>query len=792
MSVKKKSNNELLKLDQFNPEIYRTESSWQEGEFTVYRSHQWSPPGCHNACGVLFYVKDGKVDHVEGDPNDAKTHGRLCMRCLDLMEAIYHQDRLKYPMKRIGERGENKWERVSWEEAYDIIEENVRRVWADYGPESIVAMMGTGRNDCYQVPNLCYTAFDSPNFSMGFLAGDACMMPRESLMAIMCGSIMLSDCSQMWADRYENPNYQPPEIMMIWGNNPIVANADGFFGHWVVDLMKQGTELVVIDPKLTWCASRAKQWIRLRPGTDAALAMAMLNVIIEEDLYDHEFVESYCYGFDQLRERVATMPPSRAAEICWIEESEIYEAARTFAAARPGTVQWGLKLDQQITGVALAQAVCSIYVICGNMDVPGGNVPLDPAFGLDSGYNHGFHWIPQEVVEKRAGYWKYPLKRYGLGAMANGDSILELIESGDPYPIKMMWFQSTTAFTNCAAEAPRVYKAILKSDFNVVADPFMTPLAVGCADLVLPVAMSCERDSLNAYSVPLTSIKKVVEPWEDSKTDEEIMLDVIKRLHPERAPWNNVKEWLNSMLDRCDWTPGAQEGAPAPLNYDTLAEQGVAYPNQTYQKYAKGLIRPDGKPGFNTVTGKIELYLPLFESWGLDPLPYYIEPNDSPYKTPERYREYDLVLTTGRRSFEFFHSEHRQMKTMREFHPDPIIEVHSEAAKARGIIEGDWVWVENQRGKAKLKVMFNDTLDPRVVSAEHGWWFPEQKPEAPSLFGTFDCNINNLTPQCQNDQCGFGAPNACQLCKMYKVTSENSQITPGEIVTEKGGFGYVK
>ena len=247
MSVKKKSNNELLKLDQFNPEIYRTESSWQEGEFTVYRSHQWSPPGCHNACGVLFYVKDGKVDHVEGDPNDAKTHGRLCMRCLDLMEAIYHQDRLKYPMKRIGERGENKWERVSWEEAYDIIEENVRRVWADYGPESIVAMMGTGRNDCYQVPNLCYTAFDSPNFSMGFLAGDACMMPRESLMAIMCGSIMLSDCSQMWADRYENPNYQPPEIMMIWGNNPIVANADGFFGHWVVDLMKQGTELVRND-----------------------------------------------------------------------------------------------------------------------------------------------------------------------------------------------------------------------------------------------------------------------------------------------------------------------------------------------------------------------------------------------------------------------------------------------------------------------------------------------------------------------------------------------------------------
>lgn len=793
MTVQRKTNDELLQLDKFDHNLYhKGEVEWTEGDFTVIRSHQWSPPGCHNACGVLFYVKDGKIDHVEGDPEDAKTNGRLCMRCLDLVEAINHQDRLLYPMKRIGERGENKWERVSWEEAYDMIEENVRKVWAEYGPESIVAMMGTGRNDCYQVPNLCYSAFDSPNFSMGFLAGDACMMPRESLMAIMTGSIMLADCSQMWADRYDNPNWRVPEILMIWGNNPTTSNADGFFGHWVVDLMKQGTEFIVVDPKLTWCASRAKQWIRLRPGTDAALAMAMLNVIIEEELYDKEFVEEYCYGFNELRERVATMPPSRAAEICWIDESEIYEAARTFAAANPGQVQWGLKLDQQLTGVSLAQAVASIYIICGNMGVSGGNVPLDPAFSMDSGYNHGFHWISQEMVEKRAGYWKYPLKRYGLGALAHGDSILELIESEDPYPVKMMWFQSTTCFTNCSAEAPRVYAAIMKSDFNVVVDPFMTPLAVGCADLVLPVAFSCERDSLNAYSVPLTSIKKVVEPQGDSKTDEDIMLDVIKRLHPERAPWKDVPEWLDSILARCDWSMGAQTGAEVPLNYKELTDQGVAYPNQEYEKHKKGLLRADGRPGFNTVTGKAELMLPLLKSWNLDPLPYYIEPNDSPYQTPERYKEYNLVLTTGRRSLEFFHSEHRQLKTMREFHPDPIIEVHPDAATERGIADGDWVWVENQRGRCQLKVMFNETLDPRVVSAEHGWWFPERKPEAPSLFGTFDSNINNLTPQCQNDQCGFGAPNACQLCKIYKVTPENSEVMPGEVVTEKGGFGYVK
>ena len=160
---------------EFNPELYKKDFHWKEGEYDVYRVCHWSAPGCHNSCGILLYVKDGKLERVEGDPNQPYNRGRLCMRCLNLPEACNETwDRLKWPVKRVGERGENKWERISWDEAYDIIVENVRKIQKEYGPEAICGMIGTGRNVCWQNPLICYAGFGSPNMSFGFLSGDCC------------------------------------------------------------------------------------------------------------------------------------------------------------------------------------------------------------------------------------------------------------------------------------------------------------------------------------------------------------------------------------------------------------------------------------------------------------------------------------------------------------------------------------------------------------------------------------------------------------------------------------------
>jgi anaerobic selenocysteine-containing dehydrogenase len=776
---------------------------WQEGDYTVTRSTQWSGPGCHDGCGILYYTKDGKLEKVEGDADNPYNNGRLCMRCLNLPEAVNHPDRLKWPLKRVGERGENRWERISWDQAYDIIEDKVRNIQKEFGPESIIGMEGTGRNIIWQVPYLTYAAFGSPNYVLGFLSGDSCYLPRAAQQAVMNSDFFVCDCAQMFEKRYETPGWEAPKVIMIWGNNPVVSNGDGFFGHWIVDEMKMGSKLIVVDPRLTWLASKADYWLQLRPGTDCALAMGMLNVIINEGLYDKEFVEKWTSGFAELTERVQEYPPDKVAEITWVPKEIIEAAARYYANAKPAAVQWGLPIDQSVCGIATAQAVTSLWTITGNVDNPGGNIIVKSGFNVDDGYNCGLNWVPEEIVDKRFGNENSPLKKYGFASTAHGDSVLRAIETGEPYPVKMLWLQTTNPIANMAAEAPRVYDAMRSVEFNVVVDLFMTPTAIACADLVLPAGMSLERDSFRAWFAPLRAISKITQ-YEECKSDEQIILDLGKRLHPEAFPWDTVEDWLDWKFGNdkekypeafhIDWSGKTyhERGNTRGVTFKELKERAWIYPDWQYRKYEKGLLRRDRQPGFNTQDGKIQLYIELFEAFDVDPLPTFIEPPESPVSTPELYKEYPLILTTGARSWEFFHSEHRQQATMRLFHPDPIVTINDETARKLGIQEGDWVWIEGMRGRCRQRARLTPTIHPRVVHAEHGWWFPEKAGAEPSLFGVFDSNINNLTAQCQNGPTGYGAPYKGLLCRIYKTTGENSSVMPTEQVTKLGGFGYVK
>ena len=258
-----------------------------------------------------------------------------------------------------------------------------------------------------------------------------------------------------------------------------------------------------------------------------------------------------------------------------------------------------------------------------------------------------------------------------------------------------------------------------------------------------------------------------------------------KRLKPENFPWDDNIGWINNILQK-------ESNDQLPYkDFETACKAVWSYPDFQYRKYEKGLLRYDGQPGFNTPTGRIELWNSNFALWGYDPLPHFKEPNDSPYSTPELFEKYPLVLTTGARNIMFFHSEHRQAgTTSRELHPDPLFEMSPAAAAARGLEQGDWCWIENQRGRCRQKLNINPSLDDRVVRAEHGWWFPETEPAEPNLYGVFDSNINNLVPQCQNDDTGFGAPYANQLCQVYKCTPENSEETPSFLVTTKTGYSY--
>ena len=255
---------------------------YEEGEYTVTRGSAWSGPGCHLGCGVLMYTdKDGKLVKVEGDPENPMTEGRLCVRCLDMPEIVNHKDRLTYPMKRArADRGKNKWERVSWDEAYDIVEREFNAIKDEYGAESVVFIHGTGRDIAPWQSRLCWS-FGSPNYG-NVLSGNACYLPRVAGMAATTGSFWIADVAQHFPDRFDHEGWTMPEVMFVWGNNPLIANSDGFFGHWVIDLMKRGMKTVVIDPRVTFLAAKANLHLPIRPGTDAALALGMLNVIINE------------------------------------------------------------------------------------------------------------------------------------------------------------------------------------------------------------------------------------------------------------------------------------------------------------------------------------------------------------------------------------------------------------------------------------------------------------------------------------------------------------------------------
>lgn len=777
-------------INEINNEVYKTDWRWQEGEFQVTRSAVWSGPGCHNGCGVLYYTKDGKLDHVEGDPQFPYNQGRLCLRCLDMPEAVNHPDRIKYPMLRDGEKGENKWKRISWDEAYDWIEEKyneicetIRQYPGGIGPEGIVGLAGTGRNTMWHIAMNIRAAFGSPNVACSFLSGESCYQPRMLANMLQEGDAWILDAAQTLHDRYQNPEWTKPEVIVVWGNEPLASNGDGFMGHWLIDLMRMGSKFIVIDPALTWLASKAEILLQPRPGTDCALALGMLNVIINEDLYDHEFVENWVYGFEELTDFVQEWTPAKAAEVTWVPEKKIIAAARMYAAGNPSAMQWGLAIDQQVSGMEASMAITDLVALTGNLDVPGGNIIVRYAYNSSKKYGAGMEFVSKEMLDRRIGLSESPLCSSGYTVFIPCDRLIEQLESGEPYPVQMFWVEGSNGIANMAAAAPRVYAAWKKVPYTVVVDMFMTPTAIAFADLVLPAAMSCERNSFRSWWQPLRSITKSADTYFEAKSDEEIVLDMGKRFRPDFfGQFEDMEAFLTWMIQ--------EEGNGVDYTYKELNERVYDYWdfNETYRKYEKGLLRRDGKPGFVTATGLFEAYSPVFDVLDLHPLPVYCEPYESPVRTPEVYKDYPYLLTTGHRQAGLFHSEHRQLDYMRQFYPQPIADISQKIADEQGIQEGDWIWIEGPRGKCKQIAHIAPGLLPELVRARHGWWFPEKEAEEPSLFGVFDSNSNNLTTLGVTGHSGFGAPYKSLLCKVYKVTEEND-CSPSTIVTREGGFG---
>ena len=686
---------------------------------------------CHGGCGVIAHVKDGKVIKVEGDPESPISHGTLCSKCLAITQLAYHPDRITYPMKK-GNKG---WERITWDEALDTVIGKFKKVIKEYGPESIVIGQGTGRDyesHLYRFANLLGT----PNV---LTAGHMCYVSRVAATLITCGNLPVCDYA---AD---------PKCIVMWACNPQWTNPDEYKGEGFWRAYKRGSKLIVIDPRKGFLAKKADLWLQLRPGTDAALAFGFLHVIIDEGLYDEAFVKNYVHGWEAFKERVKTYPLERVEEVTWVKKELIRKAARIYATIKPACINWGVPTEQTLNCTDCTRLLTGLMAVTGNLDVAGGNAFFVPPPVRPVSHFSRHKDLSPEQWKKRLGGEQYKLA--SRVALITPKVAWDAILTGKPYPLKAGLLCGTNPVIT-RANAREAYKALKKIDFLAVIDFFMTPTAE-LADIFLPAGTWLEQNHVadnwkrHGYALARQKAVEIGECWQDHK----IFLELGKRMGQEW--WDTVEDALDYLLE------------PSGLTWEQFKEKGFLKGEQVYHKYRE--------KGFSTPTGKVELYSTILEKWGRDPLPRYTEVPEGPISRPELLKEYPYILNAGLRTPTFFHSANRMIPWLREIRPDPIVEIHPETAAKHGIEEGDWVTIESPRGNVKERAKLTDSIDPRVVVAEHGWWFPEVKEPG---HGWDTANINILTDNSHESMDPvMGATNLrVLLCKLSPCVEDQEEL----------------
>jgi len=697
---------------------------------------------CHSNCGVLVHVKDGKVVKLEGDPDHPENEGMMCARGLAFTQLLYHPDRIKYPMKRVGGKGEGKWQRISWDEALDTIASKIKQAKEKFGPESIAFTFCDG---------------DRGNMAPGFALMNGIGSPMIcGTDAHYCFRPQGVACMATFGrgnnfTGHAGFDFANSKCIFIWGANHFQSHLSK--GKEIIKALKNGAKLIVVDPRFTNMAAKADLWLQVRPATDGALALGILNYIIEQELYDKEFVDRYCFGFEQLKERVKEYPIKKVSEITWVPEEAIRQAATMYATLKPASFALYMGASMNTNAMQAMRAMHLLIALTGNVDVKGGNLLFDRAHLPGSAVGRKTY-LSEEEMTKAPGVKERPMY-YGRDALifahSHPPAFFDMLLTGEPHKIKVLLCVNDPVMG--LQNSKKTQKALRNVDFFVDIDFFISPTA-NLADILLPAATYLERDKVwtgfyhNFYCV----VKKAIEPVGECRDEVEIFSELAKRLGVELPiPMNSVGELNNWMLAR------------AGVTFDEVAGKGAIQVPFEYKKYEKEGYR------FPTETGKIELYSKLFEKYGYDPLPYYEEPPQSPYSTPELFEQYPLILISGSRVSYFYHGLGRQIPWLRELCPEPTIEIHPDTAGKLGIRDGDWVWIETSQmeGRVKQKAELTLGVHPEVVHARSHWWFPERTDDPE---GCLESNINVImsADKPYDPVSGSTVVRGC-LCRVYKV-----------------------
>ncbi|MGA2922686.1 MAG: molybdopterin-dependent oxidoreductase [Candidatus Sulfotelmatobacter sp.] len=662
--------------------------------------HAACPHDCPDACGVLITVEDGRATKIQGDPNHPMTRGFLCAKVAKYLDRVYSPDRVLYPMRRIAAKGtastkgDEVWQRITWDEALDEIAKRSRAIIAEFGGEAILPYSYGGTLGALNGASMDRRFFTRLGASE--LERTICSSAGEAGLESVMGVKLGTEPDQFVHSRY----------IIAWASN--IHGNNVHLWPYIVEARRRGAKLVVIDPYRTRTAACADWYLPINPGTDGALALAMMHVIIGEGLHDADYVAKYTLGFEALCEKAKAYPPERVAHWTGIAADDIRKLAREYATTRPAVIRLNYGVQRSDGGGMATRAISMLPCIIGSLKEVGGGIHLSTSGAFD---------LNKEALQRP------DLRPHGR----KPPRIVNMVELGkalnrlnDP-PLKALFVYSS----NPAAVCPNhneVVRGLKRPDlFTVVHEQFFTD-TTDYADLLLPATTFFEhKDLQTAYGHYYLQVSDpAIEPLGECRSNVDLFRALAARMGFDDECFS---ESIDSMIEgalssKNPWLQGItrerlQREGQVRLNFTASPDASDAPPQHTSPPFL-----PFAQGNFRTPSGKAELYSEAMKALRLDPVADFKPPSESRHGTERATFPLELL---ARKADNFLNSTFTNQPSVQQMEEVDLLEMHSSDARSRGIADGETVRVFNPRGEIFLKARVDGAVQPGVVSARLNW-----------------------------------------------------------------------
>ncbi len=643
------------------------------------------PLDCPDTCALLVTVEDGVATAVKGDPDHPTTAGVLCTKVSRYTERTYHEDRLLHPLKRVGKKGEGKFERISWDEALDIIAARLKPI-AERAPEAILPYSYCGTMGLIQGESMSSRFFNKIGASL--LDRTICAMAGATGYKYTIGGSVGTDMEQ----------FQNAKLLIIWGGNPIASNLH--FWTRAQEAKRHGAKLIAIDPYRSLTAEKCHQHIALLPGTDSALALGMMHVLIKEDLLDHDYIAQYTLGFEQLKQRAAEWTPERTAATCGITVAEVVDLARLYGgmakAGEPVAIRTNYGVQRVHGGGMAVRNIACLPALVGAWRHPAGGVQLSSSGSFPTN---------KRQLQRTDLLKKIPRT---INMSTIGDDLLRPASPAFGPAVEAVIVYNSNPLA-VAPDSDKVMRGFLREDlFTVVLEHFQTD-TVDYADIVLPATTQLEHlDAHTSYGhLYMMANNPAIAPMGEAKPNTEIFRLLAAKMGFADDCFKDSDDQLASIAFN------AQDARAVGFDWDALKQKGWQRLNMPDAPFAQG--------GFPTPSGKCEFYSAQMEKDGLDPLPAYVAPYESVASNPALAARYPLAMISPP-ARNFLNSTFVNVKSLRSAEGEPHLDIHPDDSAARGIAQGDMVRIFNDRGSFVAKARVTDKARAGLVVGLSVWW----------------------------------------------------------------------